>query len=237
MSPTPPSSRECCPITAPVHECLTGIYTHPLHEACITSCVYRIPPEYPEEYSTVEMDLTTTQYATFDDLYQYCYRVASAVGLYRCIHIWASAIRAPALAEKAGIAFQLTNILRDLGEDAGRGRVYLPREDLDRFHYDSGLLQRGERNEAYLSLMKFEAERADRFYAESAALVHMLPAPGRAVFQVMFRTYRGLLEAIVSRKFDVFSQRVRLSRWRKLQLVMQAIPTRFGWNLSRLEKA
>jgi phytoene/squalene synthetase len=85
--------------------------------------------------------------------------------------------------------------------------------------------------------MKFEADRADQFYAESAALVHMLPAPGRAVFQVMFRTYRGLLEAIVSRKFDVFSQRVRLSRWRKLQLVMQAIPTRFGWNLSRLEKA
>lgn len=221
------------------HECLGGVYVHPLHEALHhVMTVYHIPPQYPEAVlDGVEMDLTTTQYATFDDLYQYCYRVASAVGLC-CIHIWGfSDSRAPALAEKAGIAFQLTNILRDLGEDAGRGRVYLPREDLERFHYDGGLLQRGERNEAFLTLMKFEADRANRFYAESAALVHMLPAPGRAVFQVMFRTYRGLLEAIVSRQFDVFSQRVRLSRWHKLQLVMQAIPTRFGWNLSGLEKA
>jgi 15-cis-phytoene synthase len=221
------------------HACLAGAYTHPLHSALHhIMTTYQIPPKYPEAVlDGVEMDLTTTRYSTFDDLYRYCYRVASAVGLC-CIHIWGfKDPLAPALAEKAGIAFQLTNILRDLGEDAGRGRIYLPREDLDRFHYSDALLQSGVRNEPFLALMRFEAERAERFYAESAELIHMLPAPGKAVFQVMFGTYRGLLETIVARKFNVFGRRVRLSRWRKLRLVMQAIPTRFGWSRPRLEKA
>ncbi len=220
------------------HACLAGTYTHPLHPALHhIMTTYKIPPELPEAVlDGVEMDLTATHYATFDDLYRYCYRVASAVGLC-CIHIWGfNNAQAPALAEKAGIALQLTNILRDLAEDAGRGRVYLPREDLDRFGYDETMLQQSVRNDQFLALMRFEAERAHRYYAESAGLMKMLPAPGRAVFQVMFRTYRGLLEAIVDRNFDVFSERVRLSRWRKLQLVLQAIPTRYGWNHSSLEK-
>ena len=218
--------------------CLQGTYSRPFHAALHDAMtVYGIPPQYPEAVvDGVEMDLTTDRYATFDELYRYCYRVASAVGLC-CIHIWGfENAEAIALAEKAGIAFQLTNILRDLGEDAGRGRIYLPREDLLRFEYDENLLLLGTRNAAYRALMKFEAERAHRFYAESAPLMRMLPAPGKAVFQIMFRTYRGLLEAIVARDFDVFSERVRLSRWRKMRLVLQALPTRFGWSGARIEK-
>jgi phytoene synthase len=221
------------------HACLEGTYDRPLHAALHhTMTAYRIPPEFPEAVlDGVEMDLTTAYYATFEDLYRYCYRVASAVGLC-CIHIWGfHNPQALALAEKAGIAFQLTNILRDLGEDAGRGRVYLPREDLQRFGYDEVLLQKGLRNESFRALMAFEANRARQFYAESEVLAQLLPAPGKAVFQVMFRTYRGLLDKIVARDFDVFSERVRLSRWRKMQLVLQAIPTRFGWSMSRIEKA
>jgi 15-cis-phytoene synthase len=219
--------------------CLKGTYCHPFHAALHHAMtVYHIPPEYPEAVvDGVEMDLTTNHYETFDELYRYCYRVASAVGLC-CIHIWGfENPEAIALAEKAGIAFQLTNILRDLGEDAGRGRVYLPREDLLRFGYDESYLRRGVRNESFRALMQFEADRAHRFYTESAPLARLLPPPGKAVFQIMFRTYRGLLEAIVARDFDVFSERVRLSRWRKMRLVLQAIPTRYGWTTSRIEKA
>jgi phytoene synthase len=221
------------------HDCLNGKFERPLHAALHhIMTTYRIPPEYPEAVlDGVEMDLTTTHYATFGELYQYCYRVASAVGL-SCIHIWRfDDPQAPVLAEKAGVALQLTNILRDLSEDASRGRVYLPTEDLQRFGYDETMLAQGLRNDSFRKLMQFEVERAQHYYAESAGLMRMLPPPGRAVFQVMFRTYRGLLDAIVARDFDVFSQRVRLSRWRKLQLVLQAIPTRYGWNNSRLEKA
>ena len=221
------------------HACLSGTYARPLHPAlhhAVTT--YQIPHKYPEAVlDGVEMDLTTAQYATFAELYTYCYRVASAVGLC-CIHIWGfEGPEALLLAEKAGIAFQLTNILRDLGEDAGRGRVYLPREDLKRFDYGEDLLQKGVRNEPFRSLMKFEVDRAQQFYADSARLAALLPAPGKAMFQVMFNTYRGLLGAIEARDFDVFSERVRLSRWRKMKLVLQAIPTRFGWSFSGIEKA
>jgi phytoene synthase len=221
------------------HACLAESFERPFHAALQhTMATYCIPPEYPlAVLDGVEMDLTTARYATFQELYRYCYRVASAVGLC-CIHIWGfQDSKALLLAEKAGIAFQLTNILRDLAEDADRGRVYLPGEDLERFAYNEVLLAQGLRNESFQGLMKFEANRARKFYDESEALERLLPAPGKAVFQVMFRTYRGLLDKIVARDYDVFSERIRLSRWRKMQLVLQALPTRFGWSLSSIEKA
>jgi phytoene synthase len=155
--------------------------------------------------------------------------VASAVGL-ACIHIWGFAdARALVYAESAGIAFQLTNILRDLGEDAARGRVYVPQEDLLRFGYRMEQLHAGERDEQFRGLMRFQVTRARQYYDAARPLSALLPAPGRAVFQVMIRTYRGLLDAIEERDYDVFRSRVSLSRWRKLSLVMQAVPTRLGW--------
>ncbi len=210
---------------------LTGDYSHPLHAAFHhTVQVYRIPRAYLDAVlEGVEMDLFHDSYATFADLYRYCYRVASAVGL-ACIHIWGSAEeRAKELAEKAGIAFQLTNILRDLREDAARGRVYLPQEDLERFGYSLPQLHRGERDERFRALMRFQIERARRYYDAAGPLSELLPPAGRAVFQVMLRTYRGLLDAIEQRDYDVFSGRVSLSRWRKLRLVVQALPARWGW--------
>src|SRR5205807_558151 len=119
------------------------------------------PPEYL--LAVVEgvcMDLEPVRYATFADLKRYCYHVASVVGL-ACIHVWGFADeRAKVLAEDAGVAFQLTNILRDLREDAERGRVYLPEEDLQRFGYSIEALARGERNEQFRALMRFQVERA-----------------------------------------------------------------------------
>jgi phytoene synthase len=190
-----------------------------------------IPREYLEAVlDGVAMDFASpVRYATFADLYRYCYRVASAVGL-ACIHVWGyTDERAKVYAESTGIAFQLTNILRDLGEDAARGRVYLPREDLERFGYTEDRLRRGERDERFRELMRFEVERARRYYDAARPLAALLHPAGRAVLLVMTCTYRGLLDAIEGRDYDVFSSRVRLSTWRKLGLVVQALPVRWGW--------
>ncbi len=214
-----------------LHEALAGSYRHPLHEAFHdTVRTHRIPVKHLEAVlDGVEMDLVRTHYETFDELYPYCYCVAAAVGL-ACIHIWGfDDPRAETYAESAGIAFQLTNILRDLGEDAARGRVYLPAEDLRRFGYDEERLGRGERDESFRGLMRFEVARARSYYEAAAPLVGMLRPAGRAVFLVMLRTYRGLLEAIERRDYDVFSRRVSLSSWHKLRLAVQALPVRFGW--------
>jgi phytoene synthase len=209
---------------------LEGRYSHPLHPALHHAVrQHGVPARHLHEVlDGVGMDLDDVQVATFAELYRYCYHVASAVGL-ACIHVWGFADgRARQYAEAAGIAFQLTNILRDLREDAGRGRVYLPREDLEHFGYDAARLARGERDEAFRALMRFEVERARSYYDAARPLAGLLRPAGRAVFLVMSRTYRGLLDAIVRRDYDVFSVRVRVSRWRKLWFAAQALPVRWG---------
>jgi len=213
------------------HRALRGEYEHPLHPALHhTVHTYAIPPEYLEAVlDGVEMDLESVAYATFGELKLYCYRVASAVGL-ACIHIWGFAdAQAKALAESAGLAFQLTNILRDLGEDAERGRVYLPREELDRFGYDVEALRRGQRDDHFRGLMRFQVDRARAYYEEAWPLAPLLQPAGRAVFLAMSRTYRALLDAIERRDYDVFSRRVSVNRWHKLFLLLQVLPVRFGW--------
>jgi phytoene synthase len=212
-------------------EALAGHYSHPLHEAFHdTVRTHAIPRKHLEAVlDGVEMDLVQTHYETFAELYRYCYCVASAVGL-ACIHIWGfDDPRAETFAASAGIAFQLTNILRDLGEDAARGRLYLPAEDLRKFGYDEARLRQGERDDRFRALMRFEVARARGYYEASGPLAALLRPAGRAVFLVMLRTYRGLLEAIERRDYDVFSSRVSLSPWHKLGLAVQALPVRFGW--------
>jgi len=191
-----------------------------------------VPAHYLYEVlDGVEMDLKVHSYSTFCDLYAYCYRVASAVGL-ACIHIWGfRAGNAEECAEKAGIAFQLTNILRDLPEDAERGRIYLPQEDFLRFGYRPEDLVRQANDEPFRNLMRFQVERARGYYDASQPLARLLDPAGRAVFQVMGETYRSLLDEIERREYDVFTSRVRLSRWRKVSLIMRAIPTRLGYPL------
>jgi phytoene synthase len=212
-------------------DALAGLYRHPLHVAFHHTVErHGIPRAYlVAVLDGVAMDLDTDRYETFADLYPYCYRVASAVGL-ACLHVWGGAGEgAERPAEAAGIAFQLTNILRDLGEDATRGRVYLPREDLARFGYDEEELRRGVRDERFRELMRFEAGRAYAYYEAAEPLVPLLPPAGRAVFLVMLRTYRGLLDAIVRQDFDVFRRRIRLSRLHKLWLAARVLPVRWGW--------
>jgi len=207
---------------------IAGTPTHPSHAALAdTVARHHVPVRYLEAViDGVEMDLEPVAYRTFAELRNYCWHVASVVGL-SCIHIWgfhgASAIR---FAEDAGIAFQLTNILRDVGEDAARGRIYLPQEDLDRFGYSADRLRNGVCDAAFRDLMRFEIARAHDFYRNGWRLVPRLAPAGQAVFLMMARTYRGLLCEMEKRDYDVFRSRVRVPRWKKLLFALSVLPAR-----------
>jgi phytoene synthase len=211
-------------------DALEGSYAHSLHAALHRTVeAYHIPPEYLlTVLDGIRMDLAPLTYQTFGDLYRYCYRVASAVGL-ACLHIWGfDDEQAKVYAESAGIAFQLTNILRDLAEDAARHRIYLPQEDLERFGYSREQLERGECNEPFRGLMRFEIDRARRYYDAAGPLEPLLQPHCRAVFLMMMRTYRGLLDVIEQRDYDVFTSRVHLSRWSKVGILLRTMPVRWG---------
>jgi phytoene synthase len=163
----------------------------------------------------VEMDLTARVYNTFEELTLYCERVASAVGL-ACMYVWGfEGAAALPCGRSAGIALQLTNILRDLGEDARRGRIYLPQEDLTACGYTVQELHGGVVNDAFLRLMGLEIERAEGFYRAAAELPRWLHKDGRRIYGLMMDRYHALLDIIRRQPGDVFSRRVRLGGWKK----------------------
>ena len=181
---------------------------------------FAIPRRYFEEIiDGVEMDLGRTRYATFEELRLYCYRVASAVGLV-CIEIFGYRNpRTREYAENLGIAFQLTNIIRDLSEDAARGRIYLPLEDLARFAVSEDEILRGADTLELRHLLEHEVERARSFYAQAE---NALAAEDRAAMvcaEAMRSIYRALLERIASKGCGVVGRRHRISMPRKLYLV------------------
>jgi phytoene synthase len=199
---------------------LNGIYDSPVFPALAdTVDRYRLPPDYLHALiDGVEMDLDRSRYETFDDLRDYCYKVASVVGLC-CIRIWGfTDERAAEPAIKCGIALQLTNILRDLKEDAAADRIYLPQDDLRRFDYTCDDLRRGLVDERFRALMRFQVERAEGFYDQAAELDRWLSPDGRTAFGTMTGIYRGLLDEIKRLDGDVFRHRVRLTTWHKLRI-------------------
>lgn len=201
-------------------QALHGVFDSPVFPALADTVErYQLPPRYLHELiDGVEMDLDRSEYETFEELSGYCYKVASVVGLC-CVHIWGyTDERAFEPALKCGIALQLTNILRDLKEDAAHGRIYLPQEDLRRFGYTADDLRRGVIDRRFRELMRFEVDRAERFYAEAAELNRWLSPEGRAVFGAMTHIYRGLLDEIKRADGDVFRRRIRLTTWRKLRI-------------------
>lgn len=185
---------------------------------------FSIPPQYLHAViDGQEMDLDEVRYETFAQLAGYCEKVASAVGL-ACIHVWG--IRGSGALEparKCGIAFQLTNILRDLQEDAARGRVYLPGEDLRQCRYSAGELARGVVDDRFRALVAMEIGRARQLYDDAAELGAWLDRDGRRIFGMMHQTYRQLLETIAGRVDELFQGRIRLSRWRKMQIAARWI--------------
>lgn len=184
---------------------------------------YRIPHEYFFQIiEGVMSDLAPRSTGTFEELYRYCYQVASVVGL-SIIHVFGfDSPAAIPLAEKCGIAFQLTNILRDVGEDAARGRIYLPAEDLARFGVSAEDLRAGRRTEEFLRLMRFEAARARDYYDQSAPLTDLVNPHSRPALRALIGIYSRLLKRIEERNFDVFSRRVSLPAAEKCWIVLRA---------------
>ncbi|MCW5978238.1 MAG: phytoene/squalene synthase family protein [Bryobacteraceae bacterium] len=185
---------------------------------------YAIPPRFFHEMiDGVTSDLDHSQPRTFDELYAYCYRVASAVGL-SVLHIFGfeSADALPQ-AEKCGIAFQLTNILRDVGEDARMGRVYLPAEDLDRFGVNAASFRDSTGAGQFRELMRFEAERARRYYRECAGLPALVHRESRPSLRALIGIYSRLLDRIEASDFDVLRRRIRVPAWEKCAILVRSL--------------
>jgi len=161
----------------------------------------------------------TIQYRTFQDLRLYCYRVASVVGLV-CIHIFE--YRDPAaepLAERCGLAFQLTNIIRDVKEDASMGRVYLPEEDLAKFQISGSELVTTPDPARFRPVLALEADRAREFYSSGDALIPYVAEDSQPALWVLLTIYRSLLEKIAEKQYDVFTAKISLSTSEKLRIL------------------
>lgn len=173
------------------------------------------------------MDLERSRYQTFEELKLYCYRVAGTVGLMSTVVMGADSPLAPAPwdqpklhpptdeAVALGIANQLTNILRDVGEDARRGRIYLPLDDLAMFNYTEADLMAGVVDDRWRALMKFEIQRARNYYAESERGIGSLNYNARWPVWSSLMVYSKILDAIEANDYDVFSQRAYVPGWRK----------------------
>ncbi|HEX2916544.1 MAG TPA: phytoene/squalene synthase family protein [Chloroflexia bacterium] len=172
----------------------------------------------------MRMDLRQNRYATFDELRLYCYRVASTVGLIMSEIIGYSDPCALDYAVNLGIAMQLTNILRDVGEDAALNRIYIPREDLEAFGYSEEELLRGEVNERWIKLMQFQIARARHYYKLAWPGLKYLDPRCRLSITVAARMYSGILDRIERNGYDVFSQRAYVPTTHKLgHLVKQLL--------------
>ncbi|HEY1017330.1 MAG TPA: phytoene/squalene synthase family protein, partial [Herpetosiphonaceae bacterium] len=162
------------------------------------------PALVAELLAGMEMDLSLSRYDTFADLWVYCYRVASVVGLMSMQIIGHGPGAAP-YAIKLGVALQLTNILRDVGEDAARGRIYLPREDLERFGVAEDEVLAGRQSPRMQALLQFEIDRAHQLYELSWPGIALLSPDSRGAVATAACVYRGILDKIVANRYDVFA--------------------------------
>ena len=178
---------------------------------------YAIPAAYVKHLiDGIALDMTQTRYETFNELARYCYGVASTVGL-KSMHIIGYRDRsAIPYAIKLGVALQLTNILRDIGEDLQRGRIYLPQEDLRRFSYSERDLEQGIINDRFRALMTFQISRTRALYAEAWAGIRLLAPDGRLAIAAAADLYRAILGEIERNDYDVFNCRAHLSAAHKL---------------------
>lgn len=181
---------------------------------------FQIPRQIFDDAIDGQMqDLEQSVYPTFDELYRYCYRVASTVGI-AAVHIWGFRHeRAIRLAEQRGIAMQLTNILRDIREDAARGRQYLPTEDFDRFGLTPRDMNDPQQQRQFDALLAFQAERAAAYYRQSAELEELITPDSRPTLQIMTGIYSRILERIRDNPHLILIRRVSLSTFEKLSLV------------------
>ena len=216
---------------AEIAQVFEGSPTHPAAQRLQEAVkLFPIPREALNEIiAGVEMDLDRSTYKSFDELYPYCYRVASAVGLC-CIEIFGySDMRAREYAVNLGVALQLTNIMRDVQPDARAGRVYLPQEDLERFGVAAADLAAGRYTPEFLQLMEYEAARARGYYVRAWAALPRSDEHRLFAAEIMGRTYFALLETIERRRFQVFGARVSVPTPRKLGIALRCwVRSRWG---------
>ncbi len=204
-----------------LEQCLRGRPSGPVFLALQdTIRRYRIPPEYFWQLiDGVEMDLTVRRYPTFAELRRYCYGVASTVGLISIeIFGYRDGQQARQHAEDLGIALQLTNILRDIREDAERDRIYIPQDEMERFGYSEADIFNGIANEPFLHLMQLQVERAREYFQRGQKLLPLLPRRCRACAAVLQGIYGRMLERVEARPSAVLRERVSLSGSQKLAL-------------------
>ena len=206
-----------------IQQTYEGRPSHPLtREVLPVLEQYEIPQKYwMDLLAGLEMDLTQTRYPTFRELHRYCYRVASVVGL-MCLEVFGyENALARAYAVDLGIALQLTNILRDLPQDAQQGRIYLPLEDLYRYRYTEADLLQGRYTPAFVELMRFECDRAREYFQRAE---ESLPPEDRERLRparAMAETYRTLLDRIEEARYNVFAQTPRVSTLEKLWILLR----------------
>jgi 15-cis-phytoene synthase len=193
---------------------------HPVMQALLPlSAAYKIEERHLQAViEGCEMDLSQTRYLDFPGLQRYCHLVAGIVGEVAAQIFGQTDAQTTAYAHKLGLAFQLTNIIRDVGEDATRGRIYLPVNELQQFEVKAAELLKREHSERFVRLMQFQAQRAHRLYDEALAL---LPAQDRRAQKpglMMAKIYRTLLTEIERDNFQVLNQRVSLTPLRKFWL-------------------
>lgn len=223
-SPVSQRTEELARWRADVGECYTGTpKARQLKELADTVQKFSVPESYLNELiDGVEMDLTLNRYATFQELYSYCYRVASIVGL-MCIEIFGySNPKTKLFAEHLGIALQLTNIVRDIGADAELGRIYLPQEDLARFSVSEEQLLKREHSSSFVDLASFQAQRAAEFYTKALGELPEEDRKGMLPAEIMATIYRELLEDLRKAQFRVFGNRVSVPSYRKVFLAFRA---------------
>jgi phytoene synthase len=178
---------------------------------------YHIPRRYALQLiDGVSRDLVETRYETFDDLSTYCYGVASTVGLMAMHIIGFQSQDAVPYAIKLGVALQMTNILRDVGEDLRGGRVYLPQAELRQYGIRREDLAAGRVTPRWRDFMRFQIDRTRRLYAEAWPGIRLLHADGQMAIAAAADLYRGILTAIERNDYDVFTRRASLGAWEKI---------------------
>ncbi len=209
--------------------CKKALSAHPRPDDLVaaawadTRLRYQIPPRYAEQLiEGVAQDFTRVRYQTFEQLTAYAYGVASTVGLMSMYIIGFEGPEALPYAIKLGVALQITNILRDVGEDWRTGRLYLPGDELSAFGLDESDIAAGRVGDRWRAFMQFQIARNRRLYEESLPGVGLLHRDGQAAVAAAAVLYQGILDDIEQHDYDVFSRRAYLSGWQKLQRLRQA---------------
>ena len=182
---------------------------------------FNIPIEpFFELIKGMEMDLEKNKYETFDELYEYCYRAASTVGL-MCIEIFGYRNSSTKdFAVNLGIAFQLTNILRDIKKDALNGRIYIPRNDLEKYGYSEEELLKSKYNDSFVELMKYESERAKEFYKKADSFLSKEDKGLMFSARIMQHIYFNVLKKIEKVNYNVFENYAKISKFRKILIML-----------------